>query len=186
MPNRAVALRVALAAVIGTAAGCSDKLALPECLRSLIASCAPQGACVASGTVEASDICFDSGVRATWATVDVADPTACNLGVRTVTIAKADGAPCYSIESRIDSSLGCEGARYTWKDASGQVVATGQRDYDSNTSITCATTNEVVGCKGPSGLSGGDPCCGITGFGTPVCDYPDRGACAPGACAAAN
>jgi hypothetical protein len=125
-------------------------------------------------------------VRATWATVDVGDPTACNIGVRVVTVAKADGSPCYSVESRIDASLVCEGALYTWKDASGQVVATGERDYDSKISITCTTTNEAVHCKGPSGLSGGDPCCGITSFGTPVCDYPDRSSCMPGACAAAS
>jgi hypothetical protein len=111
---------------------------------------------------------------------------ACNLGVKVVVVANADGSPCYSVESWIDSGLACEGARYVWKDASGQVVATGERDWDSKVSITCAATSEATSCKGPSGLSNGDPCCGITGFGTPVCGYPERDSCTPGACAAAN
>ena len=184
MAKRDVALRLALAAVVATAAACSDELKLPGCVSALIASCAPRGACVAAQTVNTTDICFHSGVHATSTKVD--DPKACNSGVKVVTVANADGSPCYSVESWIDSGMVCEGARYVWKDASGQVVATGTRDWDSRATITCAATNEATSCKGPSGLSGGDPCCAITSFGTPVCDYPDQDACAAGACAAAN
>ena len=90
-------------------------------------------------------------------------------GVTRVT--KADGSPCYSFESHADPDMACTGFRFTWKDASGQVVATGTFNPDvvPNTTVTCAGTGEVLSCNRNIPDGGPPPLCvGISDFGTLV------------------
>jgi hypothetical protein len=166
----------------GGGAGGRTDLVLPDCVQALIASCPPSGTCVSQKTDGGakSELCFASGVHATSTTLD--DQNGCS-GVTVVTVTKADGSPCYSIESNLEGV--CEGTRYVWKDAAGQVVATGSANgYSSpTTTITCTAINDTTSCNAPSGANGGkgDPCCGVSVVGTPICNFPDP-SCSVGPC----
>ena len=61
---------------------------------------------------------FASGVRATFSGATVGPSS----GPRNVRVTKADGSLCYSLET---SLIGGENYLYTWKDAAGEVVASG-------------------------------------------------------------
>jgi hypothetical protein len=179
-----------IATIFGLAPlACSDEsLQLPDCVSALIASCAPQGACVysdTSATISMPDVCFASGVQAALRQTD--GPGACGGFVKVVQVAKADGTPCYSFESYVDSGMQCEGERFTWKDASGVVVATGLTNgyLTPRTKITCAATSEVRSCgRETSGGGASDGCCSIDDFGAASCAPPvGAGTCTAGACA---
>jgi hypothetical protein len=108
-------------------------------------------------------------------------------------VTKADGSPCYSFESHADPDMACTGFRFTWKDASGQVVATGTFNPDAlpDTTVTCAGTGEVLSCNRNIPDGGPPPLCVcISDFGTLVlttsapvgaagCAPPGGGPCAP-------
>ena len=140
-------------------------LALPGCLKDLLAACAPQGTCVATPADAAgSAFCFASGVRVTLTYRPIS--TLCNdSSVDVVTVSKPDGTPCYSYETYIDQGLGCEHSTHTWKDAAGNVVATGRRSlvFGNSVGITCMASGERTACEGR------DDCCNVSQFGGATC-----------------
>src|SRR5262245_9581232 len=176
----------------GGAAG--GALQLPGCITSLFASCPPEGTCV-NGFTDAgslSDTCFDSGVHASRGSV--ANALACRGSATQVTrVTTADGSPCYSFESYADPDMACTGFRFTWKDASGQVVATGvfNPDASPSTTVTCTNSGEALSCYWPNPAGAPPPTCyGISDLGTLVlttnqpagsagCRPPSSGQCAP-------
>jgi hypothetical protein len=178
----------------GTGGAGGGALLLPDCVTSLLASCPPEGTCVIgvadAGTL--SDVCFASGVHASF--TSVSNGTSCRGGSTRVTqVTKSDGSPCYSFESYADPDMACTGFRFTWKDASGQMVATGTFNPDTipNTMVTCAGTGEALSCNRNIPDGGPPPLCvGISDFGTLVlaadrpagsagCALPSSGQCAP-------
>ena len=104
----------------GSGGSGTGDLELPDCVKALVAPGATAGTCTSERTDGGalSEICFDSGVRASFM-----GDYAAGAGTRVVQVKKADGAPCYSFET--SSTTGGEILRYVWKDAAGQVVATG-------------------------------------------------------------
>jgi len=168
-------------------AGVSAALELPGCLRDLLAQCAPEGPCV-STTAPAGfgTFCFDSGVSAS--ATPASDSRACGGDVNTMKVTKADGTPCYTYEAYTDaSSTDCELTRYTWKDAAGNVVATGMSKPSPSwdLTITCGATSETAHCAGPRpDRYPPDGCCTLSQFGSAVCraGVPVGVACTNGVC----
>jgi hypothetical protein len=165
-------------------------LQVPGCLVDLLASCAPQGTCT-SGATDAnmvSPVCFASGVRAALSHGQSAD--SCGGTTQVVDVTKADGSPCYSFEWYGALSQGCEGFRYTWKDASGAIVATGTQNYYAvpTLSITCAANGEAQSCTDRPVTGPSDPCCAVGDFGAAGCTRPASAGveCPRGACEATN
>jgi hypothetical protein len=151
-------------------------LSLPDCVTNLMAACPPAGACTGQAP---GIICFASGVRATHTMV--ARSTACGGGMSDLmTVTKADGGACYSIERYVDNAMLCEGTRYLWRDAAGVLVATGVDNPYNNptTTVTCTTGGASGSCHAP--INSGIPCCGITQLGTSVCS--DSSVCVMGNC----
>ena len=129
-----------------------------------------------------TDVCFDSGVHATFATV--ADTNSCG-GRRVVQVTRADGSPCYSYEKYVSNGTACEGTVYTWKDAAGQVVATGTSNPYSTPShqITCTNGGQKKTCHNPIIFGSTGACCGITEVGVAGCAPPVvHGRCRTGTC----
>ena len=91
----------------------------PPCLRELFASCPLTGSCRQSPPDGGSQqVCFASGVKQ--------ERTGAACGKSELKVARADGSLCYTLEiNNSGPTMACERGTYTWKDASGQVVATG-------------------------------------------------------------
>jgi len=115
--------------------------------------------------------CFDSGVRATFAPVD--DPTTCGEHV-VAQVTRADGSPCYSYEKYGVTVTRCEGTAYIWRDAAGQVVATGTSNPYSNPThqITCANGGQKKVCHNPIISTNTGACCAISELGVAGCGLP--------------
>jgi hypothetical protein len=158
-------------------------LALPSCLRDLLAPCATQGACTAT-TAPAGwgDFCFDSGVRASASTVTNAG--LCGGTKSVMKVNKPDGTLCYTFESFREET--CQFWWGSWKDAAGNPVAQTVWGADPNwaVDILCNETRETVGCDGPPPIAYPPPgCCNISQFGDAVCaGGAPMGACANGTC----
>jgi hypothetical protein len=163
-------------------------LRLPSCVSNLLSAC-PFSSCVYSARDGGQEtFCFgasagaDGGVRATLTSLS----TAFNCSTPTLlAVTKADGSPCYSFEDDEPTSLDCSGHTWTWKDASGQVVATGSSYYPNHSAqITCAAGGEKTSC-GQSSPPGTPPstCCGIGIGGSALCpDGLNPFGCAAGSC----
>jgi hypothetical protein len=156
----------------GSGGGTGD-LELPDCVKALVAPCATAGTCTWERTDGGalSEICFDSGVRASFM-----GDYAAGAGIRVVQVKKADGAPCYSFET--SSTTGGEILRYVWKDAAGQVVATGDSSpftTPTRHQITCASGGQTKMCNASAGA-----CCRLAELGNATCGSPL--ACGAGTC----
>jgi hypothetical protein len=160
-------------------------LELPDCLRALLCACAPEGKCVeeASGP-DASNVCFETGVRASLGYM--AGSGSCPHGDLYVHVPKANGTLCYRYEAYTATSTACEVTQHTWKDAAGNVVASGTSSSSLSgriTQITCATTGVTASCGEPVSVSPADSCCGVSRFGTAACTAGVPNAlCTSGSC----
>ena len=67
---------------------------------------------------------------------------------KTVSVTKADGSPCYSFKTTL-AGMG-EVYLYSWKDAAGQVVATGRNGFGigGGLDIMCADGSETEDVRG--------------------------------------
>jgi hypothetical protein len=117
---------------------------VPQCLIDLVTGCEPEGECTQTTNLDPQNpptdpnditfaICWENGVKAGMQ----------GLGGDTVTLEyQKDGDVCYMAEFPIQSSTTTE---ITFKDASGNVVATEVVDNESNTvTITCEDGGESV------------------------------------------
>jgi len=160
----------------GTGGYSTADLELPACVKNLVAACATGGTCTSAetdgGTV--SDLCFASGVRATFS----GQIGGTSSSPRTVRVTKADGSPCYSLETAL---IGGELYRYTWKDAAGEVVATGTNTPFETPSfkIMCADGSETKTCHSPVTSPTG-ACCTLSDLGNATCVSPVS--CTAGSC----
>lgn len=124
-------------------------LQLPGCLRDLYARCLPATAQCHTSTDDRGkpvEGCLSSGERfefseSSWPT---AEP-ACNT-LYTRKLFKSDGTLCYSYEYYRDAKY-CESLHETWRDATGQAVATSSSGINER-SITCEASGETLSCKG--------------------------------------
>jgi hypothetical protein len=132
----------------GAGSGGASGFGLPGCLRELLASCGAEGACrVQHGQSGAVDrrYCFDSGARA-----ELEPPANCSgLSRSELRVAKADGSPCYTVEGMLGTA--CEFGEYTFRNAAGATVATGEFSSGMGTRIwlDCAE-GESVSCAPPN------------------------------------
>ncbi len=151
------------------ALGCSEDLELPACVKNLVAACATAGTCTSEGTDAGavSELCFASGVRASFS-------GAATSRTQTVSVTKDDGSPCYSFETTV--SFG-EEYQYVWRDAAGQVVATGRNGFGigGGAQIMCTDGGETKTCD-----YDGDACCDVTNLGNATCVSPVS--CTSGTC----
>jgi hypothetical protein len=92
------------------------------------------------------DGCFSSGERFEFSESfhPSAEPSCQTLYTRK--LFKADGTLCYSYEYYDDGGL-CESRHETWRDATGQAVATSLVG-GLGSRITCAASGEVLSCTG--------------------------------------
>jgi hypothetical protein len=167
--------RIGLGAMLGLLAlGCGSKdLELPACVKNLVATCATAGTCTSEGTDAGavSELCFASGVRASF-TGELAGDSA----PKTVSVTKADDSPCYSFET---SLLRGEELHYVWKDAAGQVVATGRNGF-GGAQILCLDGSETKTCEAAHNGSSTGACCDLTDLGNATCVSPVS--CTSGTC----
>ena len=56
---------------------------------------------------------------------------------------KADGALCYSFETACYCGGFCENSTWTWRNAAGQIVATGTSDFNVGDKVVCADSGET-------------------------------------------
>lgn len=122
---------------------------LPGCLQELFDSC-PAGACTYQNDDQgkADHYCYGNGVTGSYTFNHIC----MKEGDAHFEVRKADGSLCYTVDTAGVSNLqACEHGSLTWKDASGQVVATGSFSSGVGThrSISCQTTTETYSC-GPT------------------------------------
>lgn len=101
---------------------------LPSCLVELSASCEPAGACVQKAAPTGSRVCYANGVKLL--------SSFSAAGVSNTRVTKPDGSTCYELEAQMAGTGGP--LSFTYKDASGALIATGK--YDSATrkvTVTC-------------------------------------------------
>jgi hypothetical protein len=66
---------------------------------------------------------------------------------------KPDGSLCYSYAGECDCASGCETKTYTFRDAAGDIVATGQSG--ATTTLSCANGDACPGQPAPGGAGRG-------------------------------
>ena len=151
-------------------------IALPDCLKNLMAACPTGGGACTRTTVDAGseEYAFDSGVRVTSTTQPMPGFNYCFGGPTVVTVRKPDGSVCYSLESYAFKQQACEYWTLTWRDASGATVATGSTGPGSG-----AASNPSIACTGGARATcepRGNECCTLNFFGgcgsTPACTLP--------------
>jgi hypothetical protein len=125
----------------GTGSSCN----IP-CFASLFAQCAPAGAC----TTQGANICYANGVKF----ITTLNPAA---GSATTTIYKPGGAVCFTGANAISA----QAVTTTYKDASGNTVATGT--YDTGTGKTTIMCNgkayDLADCQAVGGGTGNGSSC---------------------------
>jgi hypothetical protein len=117
----------------------------PSCLRDLVAACPLEASCQsvagASGATERA--CYASGetVAVSYAgTCTISSP---DLYRQVFEVRKADGSPCYSFETACYCGGFCEDSTWTWRNAAGDIVATGSSDITGGDEVICAGTRET-------------------------------------------
>ena len=141
-----------------------NAIALPDCLKNLMAACPTDGECTRT-TVDAGseEYAFDSGVRVTSTTQPMPGFNYCFGGPTVVTVRKPDGSVCYSLESYAFKQQACEYWTLTWRDASGATVATGSTGPGSG-----AASNPSIACTGGAHATceeRGNRCCNLNSLG---------------------
>lgn len=155
-------------------------LTLPKCVSDLLAACPPIAPCVYSlGDGGAESVCFavgadgavGGGARATVTTVAVSP----NGPGSIITVAKADGSPCYSFEYLRPTQYDDMVSTWTWKDANGHEVASGSLsltpgpaggEFSNVGVVTCAAGGAETSCRVPYGSA--SRCCDIY-YGAAAC-----------------
>jgi hypothetical protein len=127
---------------------------LPPCLAALETPCLPAGTCV--GDTTNMNFCYSNGVK----DLTTVDPTTdLQTTVRTTT----DGVTACFSEILAPSTLTGHGT-LTWRDASGNPVASATFETQSDTLITCQDTGKTYRC--PYGMPFDVPTPSCTASGT--------------------
>jgi hypothetical protein len=130
---------------------------IPTCLQELIATCPLEGACQAwvndggAAGAPVQRLCYESGMRV----IMREDPpiSFCGLLKQTTEVRRADGLLCYT--KTVEYINHCEGRAYEWRDAAGNLVASGSFVRAGGGlppylySIRCAATSETASCMEP-------------------------------------
>jgi hypothetical protein len=113
------------------------------CLADVVAGCVPAGACVWQGTVLTGlDTCYANGVMTTLMF---------GTEALVLTYRRADGSPCYSIESIAD--VVTRSATFVYKDATGATIGTGEVDDVSRKfTFRCGGESYDLGTSGCGSL----------------------------------
>lgn len=126
---------------------------MPSCVLDLAAACAPAGACTTN--VAHDNWCFANGVTASYTGNSCTSSTGSTLRVN-----GADGALCFTFESKANAGMACESGTFLWRNADGQIVATGGGGGLGLT-VTCAASGEKASCSGAG--------CGASTFDVSAC-----------------
>ena len=171
-------------------------LVLPSCVSNLLSACPFVAPCVYSGSDagQETEYCFAAGAdggtgAAGGVRVTVTPLTQPQFDCATawvVTVTKADGSPCYSFEDHEPTQDDCTTHTWTWKDASGRVVANGSDGIQSSPTrskqIICAG-GETATCMQVSQGGQVSSCCGVGVAGSASCpDGVNPLVCTAGAC----
>jgi hypothetical protein len=167
-------------------------LELPKCVSDLLAACPTTGSCVRSENDAGQvDMCYGvdggagggGGVRTVFTPSH--DPAMdCGFtGAGTTVVSKADGSPCYSFEAHEPQTMDCETHTWTWRDASGQVVATGSLTFVPHltSQITCAVGGAKTTCT-ERAQSPSTSCCNVSASGLSCQAGAQPSTCVAGAC----
>jgi hypothetical protein len=126
----------------GSSDGGASACTIP-CLADVVAGCVPAGACVWQGTVLTGlNTCYANGVMTTLMF---------GTEALVLTYRRADGSPCYSIESIAD--LVTRSATFVYKDATGATIGTGEVDDVSRKfTFMCGGESHDLGTSGCGSL----------------------------------
>jgi len=167
----------------------------------LLSTCPPVAPCAYSvGDGGTESVCFavgadagtgaGAGARATVTTVPFSQLT----GQGTIaTVTTADGSPCYSFEYLAPTQDDDMVHTWTWKDATGQVVASGSLslvpgpavgEYSNLGVITCAASGAETSCLDAYFTPYSTQCCDVSTYGAAVCPngVSRSSACTVGGC----
>jgi hypothetical protein len=129
----------------GGGAGGADAAEPPSCLRALFAACPIEGTCTYADVDGGATTryCYGSGTRAEYTTQGSCNSPSPLTRVGRVT--KPNGSLCYTVETRVGQNAACEGLTFVFKDAAGEVVASGFTG-SLTTTVSCATGGETAAC----------------------------------------
>jgi hypothetical protein len=119
---------------------------LPACLAGLASGCEPQGACQQQQSGTNIAMCYANGVKM-YVTVTVFP-----VAAATIRLARPDGSTCYTVDLPI--TMGTGGTMLTYRNAMGQVVATGVSEGDRLT-ITCTGSGVTQVVPSSCGIASG-------------------------------
>lgn len=136
----------------GSGPGGTGNARLPACVRDLFAACPIEGSCVRGVPPDAGQparSCYSNGVTVRTGEAIGKCGAGPGEGIYRVEVTKPDGSPCYSFERcamTIDSFF------YAWKDAAGNVVASGSEGRTSSGSVqtlsfACAGGGATAACE---------------------------------------
>lgn len=129
----------------GTVANCGQ---LPTCVASVVAACAPAGACLVAAPVSGThDVCYGNGVKAVNVVMSDVNTGA---GTESITFQKG-GVPCYSLEGTFNSNS-TDPEVLTFKDAAGTALATFTIVDINSTIVTCGGVSTTVTDFGNCGM----------------------------------
>ncbi len=112
--------------------------ALPACLEQLLIEC-PLTSSPQNGQ--------GSGTMVTVTQNKQCSATPVTDGVFSMEVRKANGSLCYTLSRQTPSGHGCEGTYYSWKDASGTLVATADGgQIGGKFSIKCGVVSQTLTC----------------------------------------
>jgi hypothetical protein len=154
----------------GGGAGAGGQSTVPSCLQDLFAACGfSYGQC----NVDVSDggaysVCFESGASYTHAGDPPCGGPDAGTVEQTTTFRRPDGSACYVQRAEYGTPFFMGGwfwdsVSYTWTDATGSTVATGQVIYPQfeilgRVSITCAGGGATTSCTQLPDLPPSNPC----------------------------
>jgi hypothetical protein len=142
-----------------------------SCVHKLFTDCGGLNFCQVNASAP-QHYCFAGGPTADVARTECKWPPSIPAEDEThtvVTVRNASGGLCFTIESVCYCSSACEITRVTWKNASGEVVATGVNDgphVEAKCELDSAETCRVD-APGPGGFVGDSSC--IPTFPPPTC-----------------
>jgi hypothetical protein len=159
----------------GTGAGGSAGAhQLPSCFLNLFAACPTEGACQRDNATGNS--CYPSGVKVAAKRGSLLCGTAAPNSDVFQDVFKPDGTLCYTTQYSL--LRGCESGEMTWRNASGDVVATRSsgpgEPGTSHYTFACPDSGETLSFTCPAFVPGG---CSTTPDSQPGGDCTSGGSC---------
>ncbi len=98
---------------------------------------------MAGASGDAVSACYASGETVAVSYFGTCSMNSPDLYRRVFEVRKPDGSPCYSFETACYCSGYCESSTWTWRNAAGDIVATGSSGIAGGDEVICAGTSET-------------------------------------------